>query len=65
MRLGEYLLNDIKAADTIPYRPEYIHPFASAIDTPLEVPEKMVSAAILFFTLRVVFMHLPAGGVAH
>jgi hypothetical protein len=40
MRLGEYLLNDIKAADTIPYRPEYIHPFASAIDLHSRFPRR-------------------------
>ena len=44
-----------------PCRPENIHPFASAIDTPLEVPEKMVSCdmrfTVLLFALRVLFMY--------
>lgn len=43
------------------FRPEYIHPFASAIDTPLEVPEKMVSAGNYAVHVHV----LVAGGVAH
>lgn len=62
IRLGEYVVSDIKLALVIlDFRPEYIHPFASAIDTPLEAPEKMVSTSDYVILIYV----LVAGGVVY